>query len=56
MTSDVVKWGGLAGVLAGAMFVTSTIVILLAPQKRGTSNSFSDYCSRSSLSLPSSQL
>ena len=42
-TSNLARWGGLAGVLAAVMFVLSTIVSLLAPQQQGVFNSFSDY-------------
>jgi len=38
-----VRWGGLAGVAAGVMFVLSGILNLLAPQQQGVLNSFSDY-------------
>jgi hypothetical protein len=42
-SSNLVRWGGLAGVLAAVMFVLSTILSLLAPQQQGVFNSFSDY-------------
>jgi hypothetical protein len=43
MSSEMVRWGGLAGVLAAVMFVLTTILNLLAPQQQGVFNSFSDY-------------
>ena len=42
-TSNLVRWGGGAGVAAGVMFVLSTLLNLLAPQQQGVLNSFSDY-------------
>jgi hypothetical protein len=43
MSSNVVRWGGLAGVVAAVMWVLSAILILLAMPQRVTFNSFSDY-------------
>ena len=43
MSSETVRWGGLAGVLAAVMFVLATILRLLAPQQAGVFDSFSDY-------------
>jgi len=42
MSSAIVRWGGLAGVVAGVMFVLAVILILIAPPQRAFS-SFSDY-------------
>ena len=42
MSSDLIRWGGLAGVLAGVMYVLADILGLLAPQQR-VFDSFSDY-------------
>ena len=42
MSSDLIRWGGLAGVLAGVMYVLTDILNLLAPQQR-VFDSFSDY-------------
>ena len=42
MSSDLIRWGGLAGVLAGVMYVLTDILGLLAPQQR-VFDSFSDY-------------
>jgi hypothetical protein len=42
VSSDLIKWGGLAGVLAGVMYVLTDILGLLAPQQR-VFDSFSDY-------------
>jgi hypothetical protein len=42
-TSNLVRWGGGAGVLAAVLFVLSTILNLLAPQQQGVFNSFIDY-------------
>ena len=43
MSSNVVRWGGLAGVVAAVMWVLSAILILLASPQRVSFNSFSDY-------------
>lgn len=43
MSSDLVRWGGLAGVLAGVMFVLAGILNLIAAQQSVSLNSFSDY-------------
>jgi Co/Zn/Cd efflux system component len=43
MSSDLVRWGGLAGVVAGVMFVLAGILILIAPPQRASFNSFRDY-------------
>jgi hypothetical protein len=45
MSSDLVRWGGSAGVLAGVMFVLVGILNLIAPQQRVSFDSFSDYLS-----------
>jgi hypothetical protein len=45
MSSNLVRWGGLAGVLAGVMFVLAGILNLIASQQRVSFNSFSDYLS-----------
>jgi hypothetical protein len=42
VSSDLIRWGGLAGVLAGLMYVLTDILSLLAPQQR-VFDSFSDY-------------
>jgi hypothetical protein len=42
MSSNMVRWGGLSGVLAGVMYVLTAILSLLAPQER-VFDSFSDY-------------
>jgi hypothetical protein len=42
VSSDLIRWGGLAGVLAGVMYVLTDILSLLAPQQR-VFDSFSDY-------------
>ena len=41
-TSDLVRWGGLSGVLAGVMYALTAVLSLLAPQER-VLDSFSDY-------------
>jgi len=44
MSSDVVRWGGFAGVVDGVVFVLAGILILIAPPPQmGAFNSFSDY-------------
>ena len=43
MSSNVVRWGGLAGVVAAVMWVLTAILILLATPQRASFNSFSDY-------------
>ena len=44
MSSNVVRWGGLAGVVAALMWVlTAILIILLATPQRVSFNSFSDY-------------
>jgi hypothetical protein len=43
LASNLVRWGGLAGVVSGMMFVLAAIVNLIAPHHRGVFNSFSDY-------------
>jgi hypothetical protein len=45
MSSDLVRWGGWAGVVAGVMFVLAGILNLIASQQRVSFNSFSDYLS-----------
>jgi hypothetical protein len=42
MSSDMVRWGGLAGEAAGVMFMLSGILTLIAPPQR-VLGSFSDY-------------
>jgi hypothetical protein len=42
MSSNMVRWGGLAGVVAALMFVLTTILTQLAPPQR-VFESFSDY-------------
>jgi hypothetical protein len=42
MSSDMVRWGGLASVAAGVMFMLSGILTLIAPPQR-VLGSFSDY-------------
>ena len=42
MSSNMVRWGGLAGVAAGVMFVLSGILTLIPPPQR-VLGSFSDY-------------
>ena len=41
-SSDLIRWGGLAGVAAGVLYVLSAIISLFAPQQR-VFDSFSDY-------------
>jgi hypothetical protein len=41
-TSDLVRWGGLSGVLAGVMYALTAVLSLLTPQER-VFDSFSDY-------------
>jgi hypothetical protein len=44
VSSNVVRWGGLAGVVAAVMWVlTAILIILLATPQRVSFNSFSDY-------------
>ncbi len=43
MSSNVVRWGGLAGVVAAVMWTLSAILILLAMPQRVSFDSFSDY-------------
>ncbi|MDP8971929.1 MAG: hypothetical protein M3N45_01845 [Actinomycetota bacterium] len=43
MSSRVVRWGGLAGVVAAVMWALTAILILLATPQRASFNSFSDY-------------
>jgi hypothetical protein len=43
MASKVVRWGGLAGVVAAVAWVLSAIVVFLATPQRIFFNSFSDY-------------
>jgi Co/Zn/Cd efflux system component len=43
MSSNVVRWGGLAGVVAAVMWVLTSILILLAAPQRVSFDSFSDY-------------
>jgi hypothetical protein len=40
--SELVRWGGLAGVVAALMFLLTTILMQLAPLQR-VFDSFSDY-------------
>src|SRR5215208_639611 len=42
MTSNMVRWGGLAGVAAGVMFLLSGILTLITPPQRGL-GSFGGY-------------
>ena len=43
MASNVVRWGGLAGVVAAVMWVLTAILIILASPQRVSFSSFSDY-------------
>ena len=43
MSSNVVRWGGLAGVVAAVMWVLTAILILLATPQRVSFDSFNDY-------------
>jgi Co/Zn/Cd efflux system component len=43
VSSNIVRWGGLASVVAAMMWVLSTILILLATPQRVSFYSFSDY-------------
>lgn len=43
MASHVIRWGGLAGLVAGVMFLLAGILILIAPPQRGVFNSFGYY-------------
>lgn len=43
MSSNVVRWGGLAGVVAAVMWVLTAILIILASPQRISFSSFSDY-------------
>jgi hypothetical protein len=45
MASHLIRWGGLAGLLAGVMFVLAGILILIAPPQGAVFNSFGDYLS-----------
>jgi hypothetical protein len=42
VTSHLIRWGGLAGLVAGVMFVLAAILILVAPPQR-VFTSFSNY-------------
>jgi hypothetical protein len=42
MPTSLIRWGGLAGVAAGVLYVLSAIISLFAPQQR-VFDSFSDY-------------
>jgi hypothetical protein len=43
MSSQMVRWGGLAGVAAAVVFLVATIVNLISPYQRGVFDSLSDY-------------
>jgi hypothetical protein len=43
MSSNIVRWGGLAGMLAAGTWVLSAIFVFLAPPQSVSFNSFSDY-------------
>ena len=43
MSSQMVRWGGLAGLAAAVMFLVAAIVNLISPYQRGVFDSFSDY-------------
>jgi hypothetical protein len=43
MSSEMVRWGGLAGLTSAVMFVVAAIVNLISPYQRGVFDSFSDY-------------
>ena len=43
MSSQMVRWGGLAGLAAAVVFLVAAIVNLISPYQRGTFDSFSDY-------------
>lgn len=43
MSPNLVRWGGLGGVVAAVMWALSTILILLATPQRGSFDSFGDY-------------
>jgi len=43
MSPSVVRWGGLAGVVAAVMWVLTAILVLLATPRRVSFESFSDY-------------
>jgi hypothetical protein len=45
MAPHLIRWGGLAGLVAGVMFVLAGIFILIAPPQGGVFNSFGDYLS-----------
>ena len=43
MSSQMVRWGGLAGLTAAVVFLVAAIVNLISPYQRGTFDSLSDY-------------
>jgi hypothetical protein len=43
LRADLLRWGGLAGLVSGVMFVLAAIVNLIAPHHRGVFDSFGDY-------------
>src|ERR687893_1557089 len=45
MASHLIRWGGLAGLVAGVMFVLAGILFFIAPPQGAVFNSFSDYLS-----------
>src|ERR671917_877302 len=45
IASHLIRWGGLAVLVAGVLFVLGGILILIAPPQRAVFNSFSDYLS-----------
>ena len=45
MASHLIRWGGLAGLVAGVMFVLAGILILITPPQGAVFNSFGDYLS-----------
>src|SRR3712207_4999238 len=45
MASHLIRWGGLAGLVAGVMFVLAGILILISPPQGAGFNSFGDYLS-----------
>jgi hypothetical protein len=46
MSSDLVRWGGWAGVVAAVMYTLAGILNLIAAQQSVSLNSFSDYLER----------
>lgn len=43
MSSDLARWGGLGGVVAGVVFVLAGILILISPPQSVSFDSFGDY-------------